>query len=103
MKKTLIPIILLFLPVLVFANGAEDGHSDMMGGFSMMNFGFAPLGWIFMILFWVLVIAGVIALIKWITDQNKTESRQALDILKERYAKGEINKEEFEEKKKDLT
>ena len=70
----------------------------MMGGYF---FG----GW--MIIVWIVIIGlivwGVIALTRYATHSSgSSERRRPLDIAKERYAKGEITKEEFERMKKDL-
>jgi putative membrane protein len=61
-------------------------------------------GWLFMALFWILVILGVMYFVKLITGSKKVEEKEdtALDILKKRYAKGEITKEEFDRMKDDL-
>ncbi len=91
----------------VISGGWMPMMNMMWGG--RMNFGFGPFdffGWIFMILWWVLIIAGIVAIIKWLTSQFRgthNHEKSALEILQERYAKGEIDKKEFEEKKKDLT
>ena len=62
------------------------------------------LGMMFMmLLFWGLIIVGLVLGIRWLISQGKeSRSDSALEILRQRYARGEINKEEFEAKKKDL-
>ncbi len=58
---------------------------------------------ILFLLFWVLVIVGLLIGIRWLIGQVRgTRQDSAHQILRERYARGEINKEEFEAKKRDL-
>lgn len=65
--------------------------------------------WMFFhFLFWVLVIIGIILLIVWLVRQSGRHAggqaeETALDILKKRYARGEISKEDFEKMRKDIS
>ena len=69
-----------------------------------MMWGGWGLGWIFMIVFWGLLIAGLIFLIRWLVGMTRSRKEEsALDILKKRYARGEIDQEEFEKRKKDIS
>ena len=84
-----------------------EGEQFPYGASNMMNFGFGVMGgfgWIFMIFWWVLIIAGIVYFARWLVRQSRGggSGKSALDILKERYARGEISKQEFEEKKKEL-
>jgi putative membrane protein len=70
-------------------------YHDMMGwggGFSM-------------IFLWIVLIVIIVIMVKllWSKTNERTEHKETpLEILKRRYASGEIDKAEFEEKKKDL-
>ena len=78
----------------------------MRWGCDMPGWGGHWLGGIVMLLFWVLVIAGILALTRGVFSRSSGGSpaapESALDILKRRYAKGEIDKAEFEEKRKEI-
>lgn len=69
------------------------------GGYSMF---FGPL---FMILVFAVAIAAIVLLVRWlggVPQGTWPASQTPLDILKERFAKGEINKDEFEERRRIL-
>ena len=56
-----------------------------------------------MIVFWGLLIAGTVFLIRWFIGETVIKREDsALEILRKRYARGEINKQEFDERKRDL-
>jgi putative membrane protein len=77
------------------------------------GWGMHPMSWmwgawglgmmVMMLVFWGLVVAGIVLAIRWLAGQGeRSRSDRALDILRERYARGEINKDEFEAKQRDL-
>ena len=92
----------------ILAQGSGYGGWGMHHGPTGWGFGMPWFGMIFMMLFWIAVIIAIIFLIRWLILSTRSKSpglaegNPALEILKTRYAKGEINKEEFEEKKRDL-
>ena len=63
-------------------------------------------GIVFMLLFWGLVIFAIAALIRWLMTQSSpgrsSRDKSPLEIVQERYARGEIDREEYEQKKRDL-
>jgi len=60
-------------------------------------------------IFWIVAVIAVILFIRWLISRERghaslpDQKETALDILKKRYARGEIDKEEFEQKKRDLS
>jgi putative membrane protein len=87
----------------------QMGQGGMMGP-GMMNWGYG-MGWgwsIVMMAFWIAVIVGIIFLIRWVVlsiDRKHVTKAEdsAIEILRRRYASGEINKEEYEKIKSDIS
>jgi putative membrane protein len=98
----------LFFP-LDHALAQQRENSWGMGHGMMGNWGMGGFGMVFMMIFWVLAIVGVVFLVRWLIQtagSGKAAGQQrgsgAVEILKARYARGEINKAEFESMKRDI-
>jgi putative membrane protein len=87
--STLWILIALLVVVLLFSGGG------------MMGFGMG-FGAIIMLLFWGAIIWLVISLINAGTKKSEETSESALEILKKRYARGEITREQYLEMEKEL-
>ena len=71
----------------------------------MWGGGYGMVGGLMMLLFWGVVIVLIVLAVKWFTDNQAGGNRgmrDAIDILRERFAAGEIEEEEFERRKKAL-
>ncbi|MFH1032549.1 MAG: SHOCT domain-containing protein [Chloroflexota bacterium] len=94
--------------VVVSIFGGWGGYSGYGGYGGMMGPWAGGTGWgwfmpILMIVFWGLVIWAIVALVRGLSSGGGSRQEEsALDVLKKRYARGEISKEEYEAKKKDL-
>jgi putative membrane protein len=71
------------------------------------NYNFGPFGFLIWILIWILILGIIFRVLRLLLGGRPSRrywisSHRALEILKERYARGEIGQAEFEEKKADL-
>lgn len=83
----------------------------MMTGGGMMGWGLGGLGMgvggLFTLLLWGLLIVGIVFGVRWLWDRGRPapggqSHDSAVEILRRRYAQGEIDREEFEAKRRDL-
>ena len=101
---------LLYAPVLslvtvprVYADGSDGLHMGQNWGWDHMLYG-APM----MLISWLLILGLIVILVRWMLGSgsgspSKHAATSALQILSERFARGEIDKTEFNERKREIT
>ena len=103
----ILAVVLLFSLVGGGMMGFGGMWPGMMGGYYGPGYGL--WGGVLMMLFWVLIIGGIVLLVAWLARQGGPtplagpgQESTALEILKRRYARGDITKEQFEQMRHDL-
>ena len=84
---------------------AQDRSWDWQWGMHPMMFMWGAGGLVMMLMmlvFWGLVIAGLVVGLRWLLGQRPAHRDEAYEILRQRYARGEIDRQEFESRKRDL-
>lgn len=105
MKKNLLYLLKATIPMLLLFGCTHPPMGGSMGGWDHMM-GYGGYGGMFM---WLILIIFVVVIVYFVFERSKkTGNKDRLsgesptDILKKRYAKGEITKEEFETIKRDI-
>jgi len=104
MRKVTLFTAVIVLTLLISACG-RYGFGCGDGWRPMMDFGYFGYGEMFMGM--LLIVILVVAAIYWFAKEAKSKTKSLsgetpFDILKKRYAAGEITKDDFERMKKDL-
>jgi len=93
----------VLIPVSV---AAQERTWEWQWGMHPMMFMWGAGGLVMMLmmfLFWGVMIAGLVVGLRWLIGQGRPAHRdEALEILRQRYARGEIDKQEFEARRRDL-
>jgi putative membrane protein len=100
--KTSLPFTIMYSVAFLFSCAGDDRYGPMRGpggGWPMMHYGYG--GW-FMWLILVIVAAIAICLFIVQAQRGGSDRETPSQILKKRYAKGEITKEEYDRMRKDL-
>jgi putative membrane protein len=99
-------LVVLLLGFSMLGGGMMGGHMVAPEGIEnrswMWGLGMG-LGGLMMIIFWGAVIAGIVLLVRQVTRSDSASTGATpIDVLKRRYASGEITREQFEQMKQDL-
>ncbi|MDA1089721.1 MAG: SHOCT domain-containing protein [Proteobacteria bacterium] len=92
----------MLTPAMAWADSAGEGFRHYGGGY-MWGGGHGFYGPVMMILVVAIIVAIVVLVVRWVGGgQSAPTGKSPQDILKERYARGEMTTKEYEERRKVL-
>ncbi len=109
MRERDIGIAIAVIVVVILLLGLLGGGAMMGPGMMGYGYGYGWWMWIAMAIFWGLILVGIALVLFWLLRQARPietgpapGAPRPIDILRERYARGEITREQFEQMRRDL-
>ena len=101
LNELLLGAVVSLMPVAAWANSAGEGFHHG-GGRIWGGGGHGLYGPLMMILAIAVIVVIVVMVVRWVGGGHDPASKSPQDILKERYARGEVTTKEFQERRKVL-